>query len=401
MKGMRAAVIVVTVVALAGVASAGLFNSATTGNWNTDSYHSSWPAVATWGAGTRAHGQNGTLGAGTNFPWSGDTAVINSGHTVRACGASMCCDWYGLGAPLPGDLSIQLNGGTLLYRDVTIDSPIAVLADSELFSYRTQADATLGSQEHQVGNISGSGNLKLVGGGTPRRLNLKTTDNSGFNGNWDLQDNWLWIHWYSGSSNNNNTVGNELLGNGSVTIGGGGLRLFGNKGLVSNPFIINPAGATIVCGGGGGSAGTVTLGGPISGPGTLGVNISSGAVTLTNSATTVGGLLVSAGVVTLQDLGGGPADWDLCDTALTLTGGDLAYHSSMTHTTVAALTLGGTPVDNGTYDIATGTFGALNFSDYFNGTGTITVGTAAELIPEPAGLGLVGLALLGLKRRRS
>ncbi len=167
-------------------AFAGTFNSATTGYWNTDSYHSSWLAVATWGAGTRTHGQNGTLGAGVNFPWSGNTAVINSGHEVRACGDSMCCDWYGLGADLPSDMSIQLNGGALVYRDVVINSPISVLADSELLSYRNQAHTTLGQQEYQVGNISGNGNLKLVGGGTPRRLNLKTPDNSGFNGDWDF-----------------------------------------------------------------------------------------------------------------------------------------------------------------------------------------------------------------------
>jgi len=79
------------------------------------------------------------------------------------------------------------------------------------------------------------------------------------------------------------------------------MRLFGNKGLVSNPFIVDTGGATIVCGGGG--AGLVTLGGPVSGDGTLDVSISSGGVTLTNSGTTVAGLTVSARVVTLQDLG--------------------------------------------------------------------------------------------------
>lgn len=408
MTHARGIVVFVIVVALltGAPAFAGTFNSATTGNWNTDSYPSApWGPADTWGAGIRpgagTGGNGGTAGAGTFFPWSGDTAVIHSGHTVRACGAAMCCGWNGLGAPLPSDLSIQLNGGTLVYRDVTIDSPIAVLADSELYSYRDQAHATFGNQEHQVGNISGSGNLRLVNKGVPSRLNLKTTDNSGFNGNWDFQDNWLWLHWYDGNSNNNNTVGNELLGNASVTIDGGGMRLFGNKGLVSNPFIVDAGGATIVCGGGGGSAGLVTLGGPLSGPGALEVNISSGGVTLTNSATTVGGLLVSAGVVTLQDLGGGPADWDLSSTALTLTGGDLAYHSSVTHVTVSALSLDLTSVDNGTYDIVTDVFDGKNFSDYFNGSGTITVGAPGGApIPEPVGLALIGLAGLTLRKRK-
>ena len=384
----------------AGTASAGAFSSNLSGHWSTNNHGT---PQNTWGVGTGAV-------PGVDYPWAtddsnpanDDTATILTGHTVTI---NAYTGWGGAGAIWPQELTIILDGGELKsYHIGGVNASPPVRSTIQVKQTSTLSNKAGGGALKINGAIQDfdgatTGNL-VIGGGKSVEIGefgkASYGFRSGFSGNWVIGDATVVCGW-----NADPGTGNQIFGTGDLDINGGLVQFSKNAGSVPNNVTVGASGATIKAYGTYGGI-SVTLDGLISGSGVLTLDVAqpTGSLTLTNSATTVAGLKVSAGVVTLQDLGGGPADWDLSSTALTLTSGDLAYHTSITHTTVAALTLGGTPVDNGTYDIAAGTFGALNFSDYFNGVGTVTVGAPGGAIPEPAGLGLLGLALLGVRRRR-
>ena len=125
------------------------------------------------------------------------------------------------------------------------------------------------------------------------------------------------------------------------------------------------------------------------------------AVTVRNTSTDAAG---AGGRFVLQDAGG-MGDWNHPNslTIIDETYDAKVQYDGLDNLTVTALTIGGTVVDNGVWAIGTDTPNGITLTDWFDvddvGLDTITVG-AARPVPEPAGLGLLGAALLALRRRR-
>jgi hypothetical protein len=405
-------------VGLAGGAAAAPFSSVGSGSWNTRGHNSNF---ATWGAGV---GTGGLNGAGVNFPWSGDSGEVNASHTV---GLDMYAPWGGTGADWPADLTIILNGGMIAYEGggvtaAKVYGPVQVKAAS---SIRTPAwGGSAGTELH--GSVSDfgpgqTGMITIVGasGTTLNKFNLKAGDHSGFSGGWDLQNNLFNLAWPYGGLG----TGAQVLGTGPVKMDGGSLAAHENVGTLPNDFVLGPGGGHIEGNSGGGlGTGTIGLGGVVSGGGLLtldaenAISLHNAANTFTNMQKTGGGTLtvmtpgalglgtasVLAGKMKL-DAGGG-ADWDLTPVDLVINGGQVEYATGVTNISVHALTLGTDTFPDGTYDIHssyTSNEGNLvDFSGYFIGASTVTV-QSTDVIPEPATLSLLGLALLGLRRRRT
>jgi len=433
--GKQVAMVVMVAAMLMGTAQAGAFTSANNGYWSTKKQST---RTDTWGLpGYPAT----TPVASTDYPWGTDDAVANDDvatiqHRVTINGYT---GWGGVGSPLPKELTIVMDGGELRWYNIggvsanpVVRSTIKVNQDSTLSNVSSAAWSTLSGRGNPAiigGTVSdgdtSTGDLILAAGtvleiGEYAGPNPPAGYRSGFSGNWIIGASTV-VAGYNSLPG----TGSQIFGTGDLDIDGGLVQFSKNAGNVPNDIVIGGGGATIKAFGtyGGISA---TLDGLISGGGTLTLEAarSNGALTLTNAGNSYGDLLkkgpgkanimapgafgnstitVEAGKLFL-DADGGP-DWDLLGDALVISGGVVEYEAGLLNVTVSGLDLGGTPVppDPTPYDIAgdyTG-IGLVNFASYFDGTGTITVSAGAELISEPAGLGLIGLALLGLKRRRS
>ena len=431
MKAVRLVVAMAVVaalgVALSGAAWAVPFSSGTSGSWNTRGHNTN---IATWGAGT---GAGGLTGAGVNVPWgtpggpTDDTGEVNAGHTV---GLDKQGSWSGTGADWPSTLTIILNGGTIAYEgggvgQAKVASPIRVKADSSI-SVRDPSGNGASILSGNVSDYDGAntGALTILGG-HPSRLNylgLRSTDNSGFSGGWKIQGNannymtTVQLFWPSGNAS---VTGNKVFGTGDLEFDNGGFSCYHNVGSLPNNIVVGAGGARIETNSGGGlGAGSATLLGQVTGLGMLDLQCensivvvnaansyaslqkrSNGTATFMSPGSLGGGSLsVIGGKLFLDNAGG--VDWGFVGTDLTINGGVVEYDAIVRNTTVGALTLGATAFGPGVYDI-TAINGGTDFSTYFDGVGTVTVGSPGGVpIPEPVFLSVVGLSLLGLRRRR-
>jgi len=421
--GKQVAMVVMVAVMLMGTAQAGAFDSQTSGNWNTKAiqHYGDTTDYDVWGTGIGATGKvapvPAPVEAGVNFPWSGDTGVINAGHTVKWHSAT-AAGWYGTGADAPADLTVVLNGGTIGFAGEStyddISSPIRVQAPSSIAPLSVNDDGY-----DQRGGISDydathTGKLTVVGSGKDMSL---SGDQSNFTGGWDIGANHLWFGAWEG----NPGAGDGCLGTGSVEVDGGSLRFHYNAGTLDNAIIVGVNGCEIEDGRGDLGTGTVNLAGVISGPGTLTVDADyADRIRLTNGASSYGGLLmvggssmvvedpgalgllttVQSGILKLENYG---SSWDASDKDLVITGGKVQYNTGVTNLTVHALTLGTDTFGDGPYDIHNSYLSnegrLIDFNNYFIGASTVTV-ESGGLIPGPDGLTLVGLAGLALSRRK-
>jgi hypothetical protein len=432
MKAFKVVMVTVMALLVARGAFAGTFTSVTTGNWNTDTNPG---PTDTWGAGIRpnaaAQGSGGLAGSGVNFPWSGDTAIIAAGTHVTANYAMACCGWDGTGVHWPTDVEIHLDGGTLGWQgggipSAIIYSPIKVKQGSNLYSSQ-------GTNPGVHDGVLYDGVLSDFAPGVTGKITLNTSnrslslagDCSGFSGGWDIADNDVWFGAWDPPPSSG---GDTCLGTGPVESDGGWLRFHFNAGTLNNPMVLGTNGLSLEDGRGDLGTGYATLAGPISGPGTLTVDAdySGDRIQVTNPNNTYGGLRMignasmvvgnpgacGAGLISVESGNGngtlkldsaGGSDWDLTRNDLVITSGKVEYEAGVTNISVHALTLGTDTFPDGTYDIHssyTSNEGNLvDFSGYFIGASTVIV-QSTDVIPEPAALSLLGLGLLGRRRRR-
>jgi len=413
----------VGVLALCGAVWADDFSSQMSGNWNckAQKHYGDNTDKDVWGQGIGATGKTNPVPTpvegGVNFPWAGDTGVVNAGHTVKFHTESHG-GWYGTGEDPPATLTVVLNGGTLgftgesKYDDVS--SPIRVQAPSAIAPQSVDDDGY--DQRGGISDYDGANTGKLTVVGSGKDMSL-SGDQSGFSGGWDIGSNHLWFGAWEG----NPGAGDGCLGTGTVEVNGGSLRFHYNAGTLNNAIILGANGCEVEDGRGDLGKGTVTLAGPITGPGTLTVDADyADRIKLTNGTSSYDGLLmkggssmvvqapgalgllttVQSGVLKLDNHG---ASWDACDKDLVITGGKVQYNTGVTDLTVHGLTLGTDTFPDGTYDIHTiytsNEGNPVDFNNYFIGASTVVV-KSGQLIPEPAGLGLIGLAGLALLKRR-
>ena len=417
---------IVMIVALAaGTASAGVFSSNLSGHWSTNNHGT---PQNTWGVGTGAV-------PGVDYPWATDDAVANddtatilTGHTVTI---NAYTGWGGVGSPLPAELTIVMDGGELRWFHIggvnanpAVRSTIIVDQNSALSNASTAAwtSPNRGNPAIINGTVSdgaaGTGNLILAAGtvlevgefGQPSHGNR-----SGFSGNWVIGASTVVSGW-----NSNPGTGAQIFGTGDLDIDGGLVQFSSNAGNLPNDVTVGASGATIKAYGtyGGISA---TLDGLISGAGELVLHTPNGNITVTNASNSYGDLRkTGAGTAYIMDPGAfgnstitveagklfldadGGADWDLLGDALVISAGVVEYEAGLLNVTVGSLNLSGTDIPPRPlpYDIATESHGGKNFSDYFDGQGTITVAAPGGAIPEPGSAALALLGLAGLARRR-
>jgi hypothetical protein len=380
-------------------------------------------------------------------PVSGDDAVIPGG-TVALNDAIT-------GANAPD--KIVLSGGNLQgvvanSGNGVVDSPIEVLANANINGgvSKTRGDQVASKLQGSISDGATTGNLTLIGGG--KKLIVGSTallpDNSGFSGNWVLQDNDLW---FSGASS---ASADSPLGTGDVSMNGGALLFNVVTDTITNDISVESGGGTLYNRAGPGShtatiTGDISLSGDLTllcransekspelvvdsaivGPYKVVADANAGnpgqgpnyRIRMTNGGNSYGALekinngrlivtdpgafgtgmvTVSGGRLDLEDFG---SSWDLGGLPFVVaSGAELQFGSADDTLIVKSLDLGGDTFGPGDYDI-TGTHlsqqsNNVDFATFFNGTGTVEIFSP---IPEPAGLGLLGMLLMGLRKKRN
>jgi fibronectin-binding autotransporter adhesin len=177
------------------------------------------------------------------------------------------------------------------------------------------------------------------------------------------------------------------ISNGTLTSSGGELFLINYGGTMTVDADILGSGLTTS------TVGSMTL----SGNNTFGdIYVNTGTLSLTNANTFGSEVQVAPGAV--LSLGHADALGANVELSLLFDGEEYGSVEMLDSMTIATLSLGGIEQADGTYG-ATGSGAAFISDDYFSGTEVLTV--YQPPVAEPAGLSLLGLALLGLRRRRN
>jgi hypothetical protein len=436
---MRCARLVLALVMVAMISGSAMafsnntWTGGTGGNWKDD---------ANWSEATPDY-TNDTFSLSTN----GDRVDAVVGDTFAAqltvnAGTTLRLPVGGWGTSSMTASNVHLNGGVLfgdcstnkypvLSGAITVDADSQVKKDDVNNSTYFRISSTItGAAGRQLELVTHDGDPL-----DPGAVRLNADNSATYAGDWLLSDGRLYVE------------ANNALGTGTTTVtdnavlelaavanavtqvdveSGGHLRAVGSSNGCSNAhlaggstltFLVSTnAGRTtsgnfhidgdiVLLGGSAINASRHDVTATLHGSGAIRVDYNNGGkgfgyvdIEADNSATFSGNWSLIQGDLGISNNGA------LGTGSLGINGGYLRFVSSNMSITVDRLFLSGVQYDAGTYDVDTE---IASFGSYFigntGGTTSITIltGPPPPPVAEPAGLGLIGLALLGLKKKRS
>ena len=391
-KRVLGVMVVALMLALTGVAQAVAITwDGGTANWNANHWGGGNPPAGgsnyVIGGGGAADGTAGAPSSSRNFPGD-DLELLSGGELVWANYANYNITLSDTLTLSGGKISVDPGGNTRsltpaggFVTTVATDTEIAVTGSDHALSV--------------VGQFTGAGSITKTG---PRPLTLEkgTHTLSGM----------ITVEGGSLSVSLDNA---EPCPNLTKYVVNGGTLTAGRHTNFSRPIEIGANGGTIYAHTG--NAYLAKINGNLSGPGLLTLtgrsqfevngtaNVNSGGVVLNRTYTTTVGATSSLGtgdVSVLQNTLILKGDSNLAAGAeLSVAGGATVRISSDVDIIVQTLTIAGSPIASGVYDQGNPLSGVT-----FDNSGSSLEVTGLPPIPEPAGLALIGFALLGLRRRR-
>ena len=359
--------------------------------------------AGTYSGGTTLNG--GKLYVGADNALGSGTVTLTSGVICAKTKGTSYGNSYSVSnaVSLGGSISTDSTGGrgrTLTFTgnvDLTANSTIYIHSDANGSRYLSfTGDIDDGGGAFGL-TKQGNGVLTLAGdngfdGGVRVEAGMLLADHNNALGEGTLTIDGGQVHTTTGV-----TAGNAVVLDSDINTKGGGR----NKTLeFTGPATLTGTRSFDIYRDANGSR-TLKFSGPM-GDGGAGYGLvkagDDGVLTLAGDNTFSGGVDVQVNGLHIDHvnaLGTGP---------LTIASGRSVTYDSYFDVLVSGLTLGSDTFGGGIqYDI-TGTYtsnesNSVDFNNFFNGAGTIMV-PSPYVVPEPAGLGLLGLALLGLRRRR-